>query len=380
MEVTATTMMDWATATTATIDYPISQSDVFQSTLEQQPPSPESARIDTTAIFDTSSDRLQTDPITDNAVLTDMLMEEPHIIRPADSLHYFKQRPAELGPRLPETLTAKQDLVSLFGIRPLYDSYIRPYRLQSTASSTKPVQLHNGSEESNGSPAKTMDSSYTSYIADLPGNPDLSPDSGLRDLLFGPQMNVSIQPMPFDKDTLNAAFSLVPGLIPGFEGLFFGLDNSIPPDEKSESKLNSPEHSSPTNHTTVLPAASKPNLMPEVSGVASSSVRLTLMPSNLKATSSATTAFTTPAKSLTSPITPSTQPTSRPPLKLNLTHTAASIAPTTAASAVAPLSANTSATPKLVIRLDMRPENAIGSEIKKKKRRRPEEEERRKKR
>ena len=94
MEVTATTMMDWATATTATIDYPISQSDVFQSTLEQQPPSPESARIDTTAIFDTSSDRLQTDPITDNAVLTDMLMEEPHIIRPADSLHYFKQRPA----------------------------------------------------------------------------------------------------------------------------------------------------------------------------------------------------------------------------------------------------------------------------------------------
>eukprot|EP00842_Homolaphlyctis_polyrhiza_P005920 jgi/Hompol1/6329/HPOL_002251-RA len=126
-------------------------------------------------------------------------------------------------------LTANTDLISLFGLKPLYDKLIRPPPSVSNASSSvvaaasqAPKQASPSSNQNHATGSQTailtpqvqIDPTYLPHIADLPGKPDLSRDTGLRDLLFGVKRGESMRPREFDYATLEAAFTLQPGLIP----------------------------------------------------------------------------------------------------------------------------------------------------------------------
>ncbi|KAI8928831.1 hypothetical protein BC831DRAFT_69424 [Entophlyctis helioformis] len=108
----------------------------------------------------------------------------------------------------------------MLGLRHLYDSLVRPHLpLQpSPQASSQSLSL------SQSRPQQPIEPSYMPYIRDLPGKPDLIPDAGLRDLLFRPRLGDSVKPLPFDQQTLDMAFTLVPGVISGFDGTRYGLD------------------------------------------------------------------------------------------------------------------------------------------------------------
>ncbi|KAL2915530.1 hypothetical protein HK105_204932 [Polyrhizophydium stewartii] len=103
--------------------------------------------------------------------------------------------------------TARADVVTLLGLRPLYEAHVRPFRRRGAVPAGSAPQA-----SVVGGELPELDPTYTRYVADLPGKPDLAPDAGLRELLFGPRRGESIRPIQFDRDTLDAAFTLAPGL------------------------------------------------------------------------------------------------------------------------------------------------------------------------
>ncbi|KAH6593635.1 hypothetical protein BASA50_007196 [Batrachochytrium salamandrivorans] len=339
----------------------------------------------------------EVEPVLSSVSPTEAVAEDPVSSVTADisKWHFYKTRPAELGPLLDSgVLTAKKDLVSLFGVRSLYESYVRPFKqahtpaslhsivpnaMAANAVSDPPILAPNSQDALSSLSTKAgnriMEPSYISYISDLPGTPDLAPDSELRDLLFGPRKNDPIRPVPFDKDTLDVAFSLSPGQIPGFQGLFFGLDYTTSSriankDKATVSTSGASTLSIPS--TTPRPIADVPS---PTTQTPIPSVRLKLSSTGQKNTkplgAPGVTATTTSAAYSTVATTPS-----------NYDTAASSVLASSAVDADnLPSHSNIAAslvTPKLIIRLDMRSESAVSAEMKKKRRRPEDEEERRK--
>ncbi|ORY52194.1 hypothetical protein BCR35DRAFT_296965 [Leucosporidium creatinivorum] len=189
---------------------------------------------------------------------------------PAQQQHAPEAGPSRLPPPLAEyliplgntrasPLSGSQDLISLFGLSPVYDTFLRPYLPESVTGAAgegedlkgkgkeKAVETPGGGAGAPKSigitlggvrigevdkPKKAkMEKQYSHLIQDIPGRNTIKKDHYIRDLVLNPD----VQPphiVPFDEQTLRDAFTLKPGQIPGFDALIWESNTEQPKKKK----------------------------------------------------------------------------------------------------------------------------------------------------
>ncbi|KAL8290314.1 hypothetical protein RQP46_002572 [Phenoliferia psychrophenolica] len=152
----------------------------------------------------------------------------------------------------PSPLSGSQDLLDLFELLPLYETYVRPYvALPSTAPGSPKgkerepsggtttlgfsiagvriggVALAGNAAADDKAKKAKMDKTYTHLVADIPGRNTIKKDKHLRDCVLNPDIQpVHIQ--PFDASNLRGAFSLKTGAIPGFDAMIWETEVDVP--------------------------------------------------------------------------------------------------------------------------------------------------------